>query len=75
MAENSNFENYPVAEECAKSYKEILNYLNICRSNPKHSNLVNECKVFCEKSKSLNFFENMLQNPRARSNPVFSQSI
>ena len=45
---NNSFDDYAVAEECAKSYKEIFNYLNICRSNPLNVNLVNECKVFCD---------------------------
>ena len=42
------FDNYPVAEECVKSYKESLSYLTVCRSNPLNVSLVNECKVFCD---------------------------
>ena len=47
--DNGNtFDDYPVAEECAKSYKETLSYLTLCRNNLLNVSLVNECKVFCD---------------------------
>lgn len=44
---SGNVQNLSVTEKCIKSYKEVLDFVELCQSDP-DQNIINECVIFCD---------------------------
>lgn len=44
---SENVQNLSVTEQCIKSYKEVLDFVELCRSDPDET-IINECVIFCD---------------------------